>query len=283
MTVVVTHTTPADGTFSATGAAAWNADHALVGVGTMAEQDANNVAVTGGSINNTVIGNTTPNAATFTTLTATGQTSLGGAAGAEGLRVVTTASGVNWMQISGSNSTGFSNLIGAEGSSSNIQMLYYTKGTNNHVFRTNGVGGPTQAVVSHTASAVNFVQVTGAATGGAVTISAQGSDTNTGILYFSKGFGGHQFRGYGGGNIFGQFFANQASPVNYIEFGASSSGNAVLVRVAGSDTNIDLALTPKGTGNVRFGTYTANMALTIQGYVEIKDSGGTIRRLAVIA
>jgi hypothetical protein len=53
--------------------------------------------------------------------------------------------------------------------------------------------------------------------------------------------------------------------------------------VAGSDTNIDLALTPKGTGNVRFGTYTASMALTIQGYVEIKDAGGTIRKLAVIA
>jgi hypothetical protein len=32
MTIVVTHTTPADGTFSAAGAAAWNADHALVGV-----------------------------------------------------------------------------------------------------------------------------------------------------------------------------------------------------------------------------------------------------------
>ena len=50
MTVVVTHTTPADSTFSSTGAAAWNANHALAGVGTMAEQNANNVAITGGSI-----------------------------------------------------------------------------------------------------------------------------------------------------------------------------------------------------------------------------------------
>ena len=50
MTVVVTHTTPADGTFSATGAAAWDANHALSGIGTMAEQNANNVAITGGSI-----------------------------------------------------------------------------------------------------------------------------------------------------------------------------------------------------------------------------------------
>jgi hypothetical protein len=68
------------------------------------------------------------------------------------------------------------------------------------------------------------------------------------MLYYSKGFGSHQFRGYNGANIFGQFFANQASPVNYIEFGASSSGNAVLVRAAGADTNIPLVLQPKGTG-----------------------------------
>ncbi len=50
MAVTITHTTPADGTFSATGAAAWDANHAVSGLGTMAEQDANNVNITGGSI-----------------------------------------------------------------------------------------------------------------------------------------------------------------------------------------------------------------------------------------
>ncbi len=50
MAVVVTHSTPADGTFSATGAAAWDANHVLTGIGTMAEQNANNVNITGGSI-----------------------------------------------------------------------------------------------------------------------------------------------------------------------------------------------------------------------------------------
>ena len=50
MTVSVTHSTPSDSSFSATGAAAWDATHTLTGVGTMAEQNANNVAITGGSI-----------------------------------------------------------------------------------------------------------------------------------------------------------------------------------------------------------------------------------------
>ena len=50
MTIAVTHSTVADDSFSATGAAAWDANHTLSGVGTMAEQNANNVAITGGTI-----------------------------------------------------------------------------------------------------------------------------------------------------------------------------------------------------------------------------------------
>jgi hypothetical protein len=50
MAITITHSTPADGTFSASGATAWNADHTLVGLGTMAEQNANNVNITGGTI-----------------------------------------------------------------------------------------------------------------------------------------------------------------------------------------------------------------------------------------
>ena len=50
MTIAVTHSTAADSSFSATGVAAWEANHVLTGVGTMAEQDANNVNITGGSI-----------------------------------------------------------------------------------------------------------------------------------------------------------------------------------------------------------------------------------------
>ena len=50
MTVTVTHSTAPDDSFSETGAAAWSANHTLSGVGTMAEQNANNVNITGGSI-----------------------------------------------------------------------------------------------------------------------------------------------------------------------------------------------------------------------------------------
>jgi hypothetical protein len=50
MAVSVTHATAADGTFSAGGTTAWNEAHSVSGLGTMAEQNANNVAITGGSV-----------------------------------------------------------------------------------------------------------------------------------------------------------------------------------------------------------------------------------------
>ena len=47
-----------------------------------------------------------------------------------------------------------------------------------------------------------------------------------------------------------------------------------------SDSNIDFAITPKGTGVVQFGTYTAGV-LTPAGYITVKDSAGNTRRLLV--
>ena len=60
------------------------------------------------------------------------------------------------------------------------------------------------------------------------------------------------------------------------------------VQIAGEsagtgDANIDITFTPKGTGNVRFGTHAAVAAEVITGYITIKDSSGTLRKLAVIS
>lgn len=49
------------------------------------------------------------------------------------------------------------------------------------------------------------------------------------------------------------------------------------------DANIDITFTPKGTGNVRFGTHSAVAAEVITGYITIKDASGTLRKLAVIS
>ena len=75
MAITVKHSTAADGTFSATGATAWDANHTLSGLGTMAEQNANAIAVTGGTINGTTIGATTASTGAFTYLSTSGSTS----------------------------------------------------------------------------------------------------------------------------------------------------------------------------------------------------------------
>jgi hypothetical protein len=75
--------------------------------------------------------------------------------------------------------------------------------------------------------------------------------------------------------------SNTASAVDYVQITGSTTANkAVTISAQGSDADIDLTLTPKGTGRVRFGTYTASV-LTPTGYIEVKDSGGTLRRLLV--
>jgi hypothetical protein len=147
--------------------------------------------------------------------------SLGAAVGSESLRVTPVASAVNYLNVQGATTTNFPYFT-AQGSDTNVSAGMYSKGTGALFFGSNS--GTSQFVISHTASAVNYLQVTGSATGFPVTFSAQGSDTN-----------------------------------------------------------IDLQLTPKGTGNVRFGTLTANADAPITGYITIRDSGGTLRKLAVIA
>jgi hypothetical protein len=48
------------------------------------------------------------------------------------------------------------------------------------------------------------------------------------------------------------------------------------------ETNLNLVLEPKGTGVVQFGTHTGTADTAISGYIEIKDAGGTTRKLAII-
>jgi len=117
-------------------------------------------------------------------------------------------------------------------------------------FRTNGTSsGVEQLRVAHTASAVNYVQVTGAATGGTPTISSQGNDGSIPFNIVSKGTGGvNTFTG-----SFRQFRVDGTnSAVNYLQVAGSVTGFATILSAQGSDTNIDINLVTKGTGNTKF-------------------------------
>jgi hypothetical protein len=115
------------------------------------------------------------------------------------------------------------------------------------VFRTNGSSFSQQFAVSHTASAVNYVQVTGAATGGRPTISAQGSDASAGLNIYGKA-GGSMIFSCNGGSVLALLLSNTTSGVNYYQMAAGVTGTGPVLSSQGSDTNIPLVLQPKGTG-----------------------------------
>jgi hypothetical protein len=236
-------------------------------LGTMAQQDANAVAITGGTINGTTIGSTTPAAGTFTTLTATGQTSLGGAAGSESLRATVVASSVNYVQVAGA-IAGANPNVSAQGADTNIDLLLSSKGTSGAVvLRTNGT--TRQAQIAHTASAVNFVQVTGAATGAFPLISAQGSDANIHLGLTSKGnsasFG---IRFYTNNGAQEQFRVQHAvSAVNFATVNGSAAGNSLQYYAQGADTNISQVFQSKGTGAINLAPGSSGVNISNGGTV----------------
>jgi hypothetical protein len=208
----------------------------------------------------------------------------------ESLRVTTSTTGgtsANFIQTAGG-ATGNGPRVTAEGSDSNIFLGLVTKGTGAFQFLTNL--GTEQMRVSHTASAVNYVQVTGSVTGAASSalggLSFTGSDASPNFAIGTKGTGYIAFYGQAATNV--QSFrisnTNASSSGNLLQVQGAAAGSAPSISAisgtSGTDTDIDLSLTPKGTGLVRFGTYTGTI-LTPTGFIEIKDSGGTTRRLLV--
>lgn len=127
----------------------------------------------------------------------------------------------------------------------------------------------------------NYISARGAATGAAPSLRAVGSDTNVGLDLYAQGTALIKFRN--GNGVQAQAGISTASLVNYPYFFGSATGGRVTYAASGSDSNIDLELLPQGTGVVRFGTRTAIGAETVTGYITIKDSGGTTRKLAVVS
>jgi hypothetical protein len=79
-------------------------------------------------------------------------------------------------------------------------------------------------------------------------------------------------------NAVASFANTNVDAVNSLSISNNVSGAAPFMSTAGADANIDLRLLPKGSGVVRFGTWTDLGGGN--GYIPIKDSAGTVRNLA---
>jgi hypothetical protein len=140
-------------------------------------------------------------------------------------------------------------------SSSGLSAIYNSG--NSILFNTSAVIGTTSGVnqfrVAPTASAVNYVQVNGGATGSAAVIQFTGSDASVLAGYFTKSTGSHSFYNNGGANRQVRIDGASAA-VNYLDFYGSIAGQAVAIKSSGTDTDIDLTLTPKNAGRVNITT-----------------------------
>jgi hypothetical protein len=172
--------------------------------------------------------------------------------GATNFRIAGGASIVNYPMVYGS-ATGFSPAFLVQGSDTNINLQFSSKGTGQCVFYT---GSNLQTVFSNTASSVNWLNFTGAATGAAPTISAQGSDANINLVLNSKGTGVVALGGSTVANSSVQVRPT-ASSVNYLQLNGSITGSNPAIQAVGTDANVGLTINTQGTGAV---LYTINFA-----------------------
>ena len=163
----------------------------------------------------------------------------------EQFRAAHVASAVNYVQAAGAATTA-APAISVQGSDTNISLTISAKGTGVLDLRTGAT--VVQMRVAHVASAVNYLEASGAATGGAPVLAAKGSDTNVGLGLASQGTGAVQLRT--NGTVVALEAAHTASAVNYPRVTGGATGAGVTLSAQGSDSNIDLALMAKGTGGI---------------------------------
>jgi len=257
-----------------TGASTAAAARTALGLGTIATQAANSVAITGGAIDGTTVGATTVAAGSFSTLNSSGATRLGGLSGNQSLQVENVASAVNYAQVVGA-VTGQYPALTTQGTDANVGLLVNSKGT--YPVTINSA-----LEINPTASSVNFIGFYGAVTGGAPVFVAKGSDANIAMGFTTKGTQGFAFYT----NNFGAQQAaitHTASAVNYLNFTGAATTASPVLSAQGSDTNINLTFTPKGTGVVSTTSLTLSNTLTTAAYTETIVASGTVGASATLA
>ena len=171
------------------------------------------------------------------TTTMNGQTDIGG-----------TTTSVNFARIVGAATT-VAPIISAQGSDANVNLSIRAKAAG-----VVGIGADTIAaaslVVAPVASSVNYLQVAGNTTNNSPLLTAQGADANIALAVRAKGTFNTVMQSDAGLNI--HDFAPTATSVNWLRSAAAQTGNAPTLSAQGSDANINLRFTPKGTGGVWF-------------------------------
>ena len=144
--------------------------------------------------------------------------------------------------------TAAGSLVSVDGT----QTLTSKKLTSPLVNKLLDTNGNTSLQLNATASAVNYLFLVNGAAGNSVSMRANGTDTNIPIGFFSKGTGQIQFRSDTNGFILTG--DSVASGVNYVGLTNAATGTGPTLTSTGTDTNVDLNITAKGTGKINIPT-----------------------------
>jgi hypothetical protein len=117
--------------------------------------------------------------------------------------------------------------------------------------------------------------------GGQSAIISSTNNTPSTQMRFNIGPNNFNFMNNAGKTVF--YISTSATAVNRVQITAGDTGVHPQITVEGDDANLDIRLIPKGTGAIRFGSWISNADTAITGYITIKDSVGTTRKLATIA
>jgi len=205
---------------------------------------------------------------------------MSGAGFEEVLSIGAYASGYFHIQAASGGSLQYPLYVGTgyNGSGSKRQQLS---------FQTNGdttVGGDqtkcSVLVKDRNEVASNFFNFDGSTVGGgqAPALYMRGADTNVGAGFDAQGSGNFTFTSHSFGVVNFRVTAT-ASGTSHLEVTASTVNTPVLFAV-GTAADLDVKLQPKGAGLVMLTAYTAG-APAATGYISVKDSTGTTRKLLV--
>jgi hypothetical protein len=172
---------------------------------------------------------------------------------------------VNYWQLSGSR-TNEGVMMYALGSDTNISAYYYAKGTGGHIFNTNGTN-VAQFSVAHTASAVNYLQATGAPTFNSPSLSARGTNSDISILLAPKGIGTVVVAGNGGIQLNG-------STSGWVGFQSPAIAGAITYTLPSGDGTNGQVLSTNGSATLSWATAATNTGPAFSAY--LATSGGSI-------
>jgi hypothetical protein len=284
MAVVVTHNTAADGTFSAAGSAAWDENHAVAGLGTMAEEAAADYTTTAGLTaylaSPPAIGGTAPAAVTATTLIAgTSPTTLGNGTAATHT-LATNLSGATDPSIVfanaqvGLNVSGTDQVVAGNGFARVAGALQFVDSNcgiaraaiNSLVF---GVSVGAGAAISRTEINKTVTGITDAAATVTFTVTIPNAAHTatvefelTGIIGAGGAIGAHEAAATTSGKI----IVTRTAGVNAVASAVSTAFGAVAANVAGATTVTVAAAVSAISGAVgATNTFTINVTITKAG------------------